>query len=250
MSKKSFSVIIRAIVKKCLKTSALGRWMYPFFQKCWRAVVIPMRQKRLQKHGFDCLNRIHKVLTNNNIRYYCDYGTLLGFARDNGFILHDDDIDLSIPVSESKSPVEILKILLNSGYRYLHGFVYQDMLLEFTVIDRTGISIDIFITHAASKHGNRYYDEIYWKSTSQYPTENANNVIRRTFLDAEALIPFEIQGITVMVPSNAESMLASMYGDSWKTPIKNFTREEPEEAILPGFAFRLSEAEFISGKYC
>ncbi len=245
MNKKSFSVIVRAIVKKCLKTSALGRWMYPFFQKCWRSVVIPYRRRRLQKHGFDCLGRLHTILVEHGIDYYCDYGTLLGLVRDRGFIPHDDDIDISLSVHERRKPSEILRILLSKGYRYIHGFVYEGRVIEFSVMDRTGISIDFFVTVAAPGECKRYFDGLFWFPNVNYPSETANSVVRSVFLDSAKNVPLEIGGIVCLVPSNREEMLASVYGETWRTPIKDFVNKERVRETLPGFAYRLTENDFL-----
>ncbi len=245
MSKKSFSVIIRAIVKKCLKTSAAGRWMYPFFQKCWRSVVIPMRRKRLQKHGADCLRRLHQVLTENNIQYFCNYGTLLGLVREKGFIPYDDDVDISISVNETKTPSEILKVLLSNGYRYLHGFLFEGMPREFTIIDSTGISIDVFFPTKASL-GKEYGYEPLWYPNVSYPSETANTMIRYLFISPEEIVPCKVLGVEVMIPSNYEAILESEYGSKWDIPDSGFIcSEDCANDILSGFTYRVSEKDFM-----
>ncbi len=247
MSCKSFSVIIRAIVKKCLKTSAVGRWMYPFFQKCWRSVVIPYRRKRLQKHGTECLRRLHKTLTDNDIVYHCDYGTLLGFIRDNGFIPHDDDVDITIPVCAGKEPQDVLKVLLANGYRYLHGFEYDGKLGEFTAIDETGISIDVFFAHPMENTSETVYGfQPIWRADHAYPSENANTMIRYVFINPVGIRAMDVCGATVSVPVNAEEIIASEYGQGWKTPNSKFsTVDDRIHEVLPGYAYRLTQDEFL-----
>ncbi len=247
MSKKSFSVIIRAIVKKCLKTLAFGRWMYPFFQKCWRSIVIPMRQKRLQKYGADCLRRLHETLTSNGIVYHCDYGTLLGFIRDNGFIPHDDDVDITIPVCAQKTPQEVLKVLLANGYQYLHGFEYDGRLGEFTVIDKTDISIDVFFAEAMANTTETVYGfQPIWRTDYAYPSENANTLIRYVFKTPTSITTMNVCGAIVSVPENADEVIASEYGQEWKTPDSKFnTVNDRIHEVLPGYAFRLTQEEFL-----
>ena len=46
--RKSFILKVKDFVRNFLKDSYLGRQIYPFVQRCWRAYAIPKRQKRLQ----------------------------------------------------------------------------------------------------------------------------------------------------------------------------------------------------------
>ncbi len=246
---QSFSIRIRRLATKVLKPTRVGRWLYPYIQAVWRKYVIPYRRRRLQKHGWDCLNRLHQTLTSANIKYHCDFGTLLGLIRDRGFIPHDDDIDITIPTAETKSPVEILKILLAHGYQYLHGFQYEGRKIEFTIIDKTGITIDIFFPTVADENQKIYSYEPLWLPEDTYPSENANTLIRYMFVDLTFIASIKTCGIEVCIPANAEERLASEYGVNWRIPDSGFIcSEECDNVKLPGFAFRITEDEFLSGE--
>ena len=52
--------------------------------------------RQAQKIMLYIMKRIHEVCVKNNIRYWLDYGTLLGAVRHDGFIPWDDDMDISM----------------------------------------------------------------------------------------------------------------------------------------------------------
>ena len=87
--------LTKELAKKVLKPFAIGRWVYPAIQRAYRAYAVPMKRRRLQKNGVAALHRLHKLLSENDVQYYCDAGTLLGFVRDKCFMPHDDDIDIT-----------------------------------------------------------------------------------------------------------------------------------------------------------
>lgn len=66
------------------------------------------------------LDAIHKVCSENNLRYSLAFGTLLGAVRHKGFIPWDDDIDIMMP----REDFEKLKELW--GDMAPEGFLWQD----------------------------------------------------------------------------------------------------------------------------
>ena len=231
-------------IRKMLKSSGLGKTVYPFFQKCWRSYAIPKRQKRLQKHGPMVLERLHRLMQEHKVLYYCDYGTLIGFVRDNGFIKHDDDIDISIQPGAMK-PSEVLKVFMDAGYGFLHGFNYEGRLMEFSVMDVSGVSIDVFFPTAMGDGKVHGYQPI-WEPTRQYPSEKANTVIEYDFTEATGIKTIKIVGTAALIPGNYDEVLTSEYGP-WKVPDAKFnTVRDRVHRELPGFAFRVTKEEALA----
>jgi glycerol-3-phosphate cytidylyltransferase len=242
--RKSLALRIKDGVRKVLKSSWLGQKIYPFFQKCWRAYAIPKRQKRLQKHGVSAMRRLHSLMIEKKIPYYCDYGTLIGFVRDNGFIKHDDDIDISIQPNTVK-PVDVLKIFMDAGYGFVHGFNYEGRLIEFTVADVSGVTIDVFFPTELSEGKINGYQPI-WDPTRQYPSEKANTVIQYDFVEAVGVKTINVLGVAVLVPGNYDEVLTSEYGP-WKVPDAKFnTVTDRVHRELSGYAYRLTKEEALA----
>lgn len=241
---QSLMLRIKNTTRWILKSSALGQKVYPVFQKCWRAYAIPRRRKRLQKCGAAALERLHRLMQDHKVPYYCDYGTLIGFVRDNGFIKHDDDIDISIQPGMMK-PSEVLKIFMDAGYGYVHGFDYEGRLMEFTVADVSGVTIDIFFPTPLSAGKVNGYQPI-WEPARQYPNEKANTVIQYDFTEAIGIKTIKIVGTAALIPGNYDEVLTSEYGP-WKVPDASFnTVTDRVHRELPGFAYSITKDEALN----
>lgn len=243
--RKSFSWRVKDAVRKVLKSSAIGRAVYPFFQKCWRRYEIPKRQRRLQEHGPETLARLHRLMTSHGIPYYCDYGTLIGFVRDKGFIKHDDDIDISIEPGRMKS-TDVLKVFLDAHYGFVHGFNHNGKLMEFTVADVSGVTIDVFFPTKVEQLGMIHGYQPIWSPERKYPSEKANTVIEYDFVAAAGIKKITVVGTETLIPENFEEVLTSEYGP-WKVPDAKFnTVTDRKHRELPTFAFRVTAEEALA----
>lgn len=243
--KKPLLLRIKDAVRKHLKSSpVIGKAIYPMLQKIWRGYAIPRRCRRLQKEGAGALARLHRLMLDHGIQYYCDYGTLIGFVRDGGFIRHDDDIDISIRPGTSR-PADVLKVFMDASYGFVHAFDYDGRLMEFTVADSSGITIDVFFPvdiGGGMVHG---YQPI-WEPSRQYPNERANTVVEYDFKEATGIKSINVLGAVALVPGNFDEVLTSEYGP-WRIPDAKFnTVTDRIHRELPGFAFSVTKDEALS----
>lgn len=230
--------------QKLLKASFIGKFLYPIFQRLWRMYRIPQRRRLLRENGLKALGRLHHLLVSNNIHYYCDYGTLIGFMRENGFLKYDDDIDISI-VPASSSPKDVLQVFMESGYGFIHGFRYENRIIEFSVMDASGVSIDVFFPEKTQKLGIVYAYQPIWESTRKYPNERANTLIQYDFIEATGIKTIMIDGMAAAVPGNADEVLTSEYGP-WRTPDSHFnTVTDRKYQVAPGFAYRVDKEDIL-----
>ncbi len=121
--------------------------------------------QQIQKCTFQILKYFKDVCTQNNLRYYLCYGTLIGAVRHQGFIPWDDDVDVHMPREDY---LKMVGYLSDNPHPYFK-LVSKETDLKFTaplpkIIDtRTkvtqhygyiekvplGIYIDIFILDGA-----------------------------------------------------------------------------------------------------
>lgn len=246
--RKPLNLRVKDAFRRVLKDSLFGHYLYPFFQRCWRAYIIPKRQRMLQKYGPQVIARLHQLLTDARITYYADGGTLLGFIRDKGFIKHDDDMDISIHPGTA-TPSKVLRVFLDAGYGFLHGFCYEDKVVEFSVMDVSGVSIDVFFPSKMNKPGRVHGHHPIWDPARTYPNERANTLYEFEFAEASGFKTVQILDVDVVVPENAEEILTTEYGP-WQVPDSKFNNiTDRIFRELPGYAFRVEKEDILRGEY-
>lgn len=236
---------MKALVKKILKSTLVGRTVYPLVQKAYLLYAIPMKQRRLRRYGVEALKRMHALLSSNGVPYYCDAGTLLGFYRDKRFMPHDLDMDIAI-LEGSIKPARLLKLFIDAGYGYVHGFDYKGQFLMFTVSDPSGITLDVFF-QTLQKGSETILDAwgLYWFENRSYPSETANTVISYPYLKPTGLRPLDVLGTVTMIPENVKEVLTSEFGP-WETPDPTFSHDSMPHTEWPDFGYRLTKEEALA----
>ena len=244
--KKSLALRVKDSIRKALKSLGIGGVVYRSCQKLWRSYIIPKRRRNLQKNGAAALARLHALMEKNDVAYYCNYGTLLGFVRENGFLKHDDDIDVTIQWPKT-SPSALLKVFLDAGYGFVHAFRYQDKFLEFTVADVSGVTLDIFFPDDIGNGMLKTY-EPNWYADRKYPAENANTLMSLVIHGATKRELFRVVGVEVMIPSNYDQILTDVYGN-WRIPDAHFKPDELHvREEMPGYTYGMTREEALSFK--
>ena len=72
----------------------------------------------IQLLELDILVEIDRICRKHGLRYWLDYGTLLGAVRHKGFIPWDDDVDISMPYEDARKFAEIAPKELKGDYVY------------------------------------------------------------------------------------------------------------------------------------
>lgn len=232
---------MKEAVRKALKSCSIGRLVYNPMHRLYQLYSIPHRKRMLRKYGRGVLAHISGVLEKHKIPAFATYGTLLGFVRDNGFLPHDDDIDLGV-LPGDWTPQRLLKVLLEDeeGFSFLFAFSYNGRVTEFK-LQYGKVPIDFFFYEddgeefsAGSYH---YYPNV------KYPTPNANSAQRVCEPRIEALGRIRVYGIDFPVPSNTEYVLERLYGN-WRVPDTNWNdSKHPGIEDLSGFAYSISKEE-------
>lgn len=133
------------------------------------------------------------------------YGSLLGLVRDGKFIAHDDDFDSGFVV-EAETPKkaaaklhEVMDHLRSAGHKVTGSGHLGNFNLCFPDLP----SVDMFLMYYRPKTGELC----------------SYNLAHKCSLDMMLpLKPANFSDVDVLIPHDAEAMLAATYGDGWATP--------------------------------
>jgi len=104
--------------------------------------------RRAQMRMLEILIEVDKICQKHNIRYWLDYGTLLGAVRHGGFIPWDDDLDIS---------------MLRKDYDKLRTILPEELPKQFVFEDWKN-NRDFNMKHAKVRDKNSYYEVPYWQN--------------------------------------------------------------------------------------
>lgn len=168
-----------------------------------------------KKHLLELLNYVTLTLEKNNIKYWLDYGTLLGATRNEKMIPWDDDCDISILMDDEE---KAKKILQNNDQGYI---VYWHPDYP---------KINTFFGVRYSEVNNLHIDIFAWKEKNGF-------MHRRNYLDNGPISPDAkkgkhfpkefIQNLTKIkledkeywAPDNPIEFCKFRYGKAWNIPL-------------------------------
>lgn len=181
--------------------------LFPYGVPDWE---IGIRHESLNKgkrnliDAFNLLSIMTDTLNKFNIRYWLNWGALLGVYRDNSLIPWDTDIDITIHTEDENT----LKKMVLPYMEKIHNCYVVDFNKcyegDFWII-KDGEKIELNTVHLV--------DDKY-----VYSPDRCKLSCPRTHIDFLDTITYNEK--LFLIPSKTEQYLEGFYGKSWKTPIK------------------------------
>lgn len=155
------------------------------------------------------LEFIVDILEKESIRYWLDYGTLLGAVRNKGFINNDSDADISIMEEDSERLLALLKER-GEPFGFISGLGFQGSGLQLYLGVENRTHIDVFFWHPKGNLLARHWfiPGVDDNKGKNFPSEWVQDLSTVTF-----------EGREYAAPNNPEEMCEFRYGPTWKTPL-------------------------------
>jgi len=146
------------------------------------------------------LNNTTKLLNDNKIDYWLDFGTCLGAFRDNDFIHHDTDIDITIFDDDNSK----LKKIVNNKE------LLNNINLKVIRLNKDLISLKLI------KFNNRSTDNNVRANPNDDPYIDIYIVKYKPYFDE-----IKFKGKKHNIPIKTNEYLEYIYGKTWNVPIKD-----------------------------
>lgn len=205
--------------------------------------------RQCQTAGGELLRIVCRTLEENNLRYWLDYGTLLGAVRHKGYIPWDDDLDIAMTREEYNIASEILPEKLK---KYGIDVTARNDKRIAISIWKSGLIMDIFPMDNVDENSVKSYDELrdktiefrkYYVKNERLPAsslkEKKHEIIGlpsntsplwyhnpefcsdRTVYSNNTIFPLremEFEGYPFKVPNDCHKYLEETYGDYMSMP--------------------------------
>ena len=186
--------------------------------------------KLLNKYGFESLNILVDIFDSLGVVFFCEFGTLLGLIRENGFIPHDNDLDLGVLKSDKFSWKLFENNLLKRGLKKEHSYKYDGQITEQTYRFPNGLTVDFFLYEI---EGNQMHTFVYYKDhKATYEKKELRSVKKLSYPLIEGYKKISVNGCVVPVPVNPEEHLEAIYGTGWRIPDPDYVPDRKQN-IMP-----------------
>ncbi|MBP5456265.1 MAG: LicD family protein [Paludibacteraceae bacterium] len=193
------------------------------------------KEKRMAKnflrYGKETLIQADNAIRSCNAKMILNFGTLLGFYRDGGFIPYDFDLDVCMLASER--PDNLREIMSDFGFSLKRQFYEKatNIITEEQFVYK-GVQIDFFYLyekeHDWYAFSARRHETKDWKEANRtdgfpsviWPCKKCN------------IIEKEYIGHTFFVPELEKDWLSGVYGEDFMTPVKNWTEKGRETRMI------------------
>jgi len=182
---------------------------------------IAAKKQNLQRHGFLILDDLRTIFNNISITYFADFGTLLGFVRDGGFMPHDLDLDIGVFADEGQKK-HIKLALEKAGYKIWRAYTLKDKVVEESYHYVKGdieFKFDINYYENSDDHSKTW---LFYKDPIIQYQGNKRSVVEMTYSAIKGTTSIDVKGNSIPIPINSERLLEEKYGVTWKKPNKEW----------------------------
>ena len=202
---------------------ALGRLFRRVARALARRLVAPVRRRQFRSRGLSVFSMLDGALGSIGITYFADFGTMLGFIREGGFLRHDKDVDLGViaaPCDRSR----VRDVIEEAGARLWRQWILDGEVVEesYHLVGKSGapllkFDVNYYVTSATGTHTWLFYRE---PNRSYRPGERST--VRMSYGPISGVRKITIHGLQIPVPIEAERLLVEKYGSNWRAPDKQW----------------------------
>lgn len=182
------------------------------------------KRAAVQKSGMSAVREVEKALGSTGVKFFLDFGSLLGIVREQKFMDHDNDLDYGIYINERFTWADLEAELVKHKLKKVRQGMFMDQITEQTYrFDDSNLLIDFFYHWKADGYDNTYVFFMKSGRKYQYPTCSVSRLEMYSFDGVQTVL---LQGVKFRIPMEPEKYLASIYSENWRIPDPNWVSEK------------------------
>lgn len=179
--------------------------------------------KKVQKFGYEALEKIFQISQKLEIILWIDWGTLLGYVREGKLIAHDDDLDIGTYCMEGDVHERFLREMSEKGFRLVRVF-REEKLLVGEAFEYKGILIDVDYYFRNGNFISWYMFEVSEETEiiqiRDQEIMSGMEIYRYDFSPVVIKKGYFKNGTLCNIPVEAKKRVVEMYGGGWNKPDK------------------------------
>ncbi len=181
------------------------------------------KSQALRRVGYSLFERVGDAFGPLGLTYFADFGTLLGFIREGGFMSHDLDLDIGVIANDT--PISAIREALSqAGFRLWRSYLYDGMPVEdsfyFVTENNVQLKFDVNYYQVTKEHSKVWL--FYWLRGYPYATKYERHIVEMTYSPIEGTTTLRLKGHDIPIPLNAQTLLEEKYGPGWRKKDKNW----------------------------
>jgi len=184
-------------------------------------------RENFKLHGLEIVEIVNRLMEENEIRYFLDFGGMLGWIREKRFLPWDPDLDFSVLIDSPDTIERVRSALRAAGFKWRNEYLDERGRCAEDGYEMHGIAIDFFYYYRGKNS---------WRVSVFSITENGvdcdvRNAIQLSYVEPKGLREYTVGGVDVMMPVDAEAALSERYGVGWRQPAKKWSPDEGVQKI-------------------
>lgn len=200
---------------------------------------ISIRCFNLQVYGSLVIKQTMDICRAIGLEPFLNYGSLLGYYRNNALIDTDNDIDFGIFEQDKPKLPQLKEAMIARGYKVR---IENKLEVSFKCKKYGNVTVDFWI-HYLHQRSNKIFSGCFFhnvKEVSIFPF--SPEIFHR-------LQSVRFHNVQVYIPHNPEEYLVNVYGKDWRIPLdKEYSFDEKTKFIYPN-KLMITESEFKLGNF-
>ncbi|MFT3888589.1 MAG: LicD family protein [Arachnia sp.] len=198
------------------------------------------KSKRIQADGLQLITVVQRLLARESITCFADFGTLLGLIREGRLLSHDLDIDLGVIANDHLDHDRIRIALERFGFKVWREYHVGGRLVEAS-FRLMGVKVDLNY-YRVDDEGSKAW--LLYRDPDKSYGPRERDVVEMSYSPIREMTTITVQGVDIVVPANADELLAEKYGPTWRVPDKGWIYWESPAATKID-----DEGSFVTFRY-